>query len=244
MSMKPIIGSVGFVMKEENIASYAPAEETGVLVLEDKVPFPGYYEFFNFPRNKQEMFPMSVFLVLKSTFASKICEDIIIRKTKEVKKNEKLHDFDAASAELKVMNDTLIAIRIRLEEMEHLNAIIEEYKNVGVEFTKFKQIKETISRIKVRKWIEMEEKAEGICTALDQADSFYIKLPVHLNWNNFETITKKIKNNLDSVHFDAALASLYSKEGLIDFVRVYDREPSDELLATLKDKYEKECKRL
>ncbi len=245
MSTKSIIESVGYIMKKERVASYNPAKETGVMVLEDIAPFTGYYEFFNIPKSEEEVSERSVFLVLKSNSVTRMFEDAIVRKTVEIKnRNPKFRDFDVAIAELNVLNETMVAIRVLTDKLNLLPEIIEEYQKQGVVFAKYRTIEDNNSRIKVLKWMEMEVKDAGIFTAMDIPDTYYLELPCHLTWEQFEEITVKIKNNLESVHFDAAQAALYSKDGFNDFVRVFDRESDLEYLRMLKAKYEAESKRL
>jgi hypothetical protein len=244
MNEKATIGSVGYIMKKETLASYKPAEDYGILVLEDMAPFPGYYEFFNIPRNKEELFPRSVFLVLKSNTSTKICEDKIIRKTIEIKKTQDIGEFDAAISELELFNEIVTAIRVKLEDISLLEDIVNSYKAVGIKFKTYKTVREFSSLIKVRRWVEMQEKEPGICKDLDQADTYYIDLATGMPWEVFEEITIRIKNNFGSVHFDAALAAIFTKEGVKDLVRVYDRQPTEENLLKLMDMYKAETKRL
>lgn len=58
-----------------------------------------------------------------------------------------------------------------------------------------------------------------------------------LRWNTFEKITNKIKYNLDDRNYDAALTNVYGQEGIIDFVRIFDREAIDSKLKHIHEKY-------
>ncbi|MBI9033628.1 MAG: hypothetical protein JEZ03_04055 [Bacteroidales bacterium] len=242
MNTNKLISSVGYIKKKESLSTFKSGHRFDELILEDMAPFPGYYEFFNFPRSKEELFPRSIFLILKPHY--RICEDKVLRLTKELELNVCKQCMDAAMAEVSLFNETVPAIRLKMEDTELLPEIVAFYKKQGVEFARTKDIKEYVSIIKVRRWIEMENMEGAIFKALDQPDSFYIQLPGFLEWDQFEEITLKIKNNMTDTHWDAAQAAVYQKGGLIDFIRIYDREPSDKRLKKIYEKYHAEALRL
>jgi hypothetical protein len=86
----------------------------------------------------------------------------------------------------------------------------------------------------------MEEIEQDIFKDLEQENSYYIKLPHEVPWDEFEVITKIIKTNFEYKSFDAALGMIYIKQGVVDLLRVYDVDADIEKLRILKDRYERE----
>jgi hypothetical protein len=73
---------------------------------------------------------------------------------------------------------------------------------------------------------------------------WYFQLPRPLKWNDFETITLDIKRNMEDINFDAALATLYRKNGMVDYIRIYDNECSKDKLDQIRKKYLQRMKKL
>lgn len=242
MCIRDSISSVGYIKKKESLSTYKSSHKFDELILEDMAPFPGYYEFFNFPRNKEELIPRSIFLVLKSTY--RICEDRIVRMTRDLEKAICEECMDAAMAEITLFNETIPAIRLKMDNTDLLPKVVDFYKKQGLEFSRTRDIKDYDSIIKVRRWVEMQNLDGNIFKALDQPDSFYIKLPAFIDWEQFEEITLKIKNNMTDTHWDVAQAAAYQKTGILDFLRIYDREADSDRLKQIHDKYLAEILRL
>jgi hypothetical protein len=49
----------------------------------------------------------------------------------------------------------------------------------------------------------------------------YIEIPRFLNWEQFEKVTRQVKNNWFGSKFDAAVGSFYVEGRLREFVRIY-----------------------
>jgi hypothetical protein len=73
----------------------------------------------------------------------------------------------------------------------------------------------------------------------------YFQVPVKLDWDEFEEMTKHVKRNIDDTNWDAALATIYRKTGLEDHIRIYcDKDSSMETLNKIRKKYVQEIKKL
>jgi|AntRauTorckE6833_2_1112554.scaffolds.fasta_scaffold00314_22 hypothetical protein len=238
MENKCKYGSIGYIVKKESLSTYQTETPIRQLVLEDMHPFPGYYEFFNIPRNEIELVPRNLFAVMTSF--RNICEDDIIRITQHVK--EKIPDlqFDCVLGHITLFNQLRSVLRIKTEDLSRVKEILQAYENQGIKFDKNRNIKEVKTLIRVRKFLEMEEIEQDIFKDLEQENSYYIKLPHEVPWDEFEVITKIIKTNFEYKSFDAALGMIYIKQGVVDLLRVYDVDADIEKLRILKDRYERE----
>jgi hypothetical protein len=115
--------------------------------------------------------------------------------------------------------------------------ILDLFTSNGIEFRKAKKLPKFETFIRVRKFFSMKQTHEGIFQDLTDKHTSYIILPSNLRWNMFEKITMDIKYNVEDKNFDAAQTSVFAKEGLIDFVRIYDRDSCQGKLLYIKEKY-------
>jgi len=236
-----VITSLGYVLKKEKLASFASQRNYAELILEDLDPFPGFFDHYYLPANESEKKPRSIFVVLKELDLCK--EDKFIRMTMHIKSAYSIR-FDAAMAILQLFNKATPSLRIMMEDYEQLPQLLEYYKNGGLAFHSWKDIKPFSSLIEVRKFFEMETLTEGIYRNIEQQDTYYLRVPGYLPWDDFERITINIRNNMNHKLYDAAQAAIYEKTGLVDLIRIYDRKASLETLGVLRQKYITEFERL
>ena len=235
------IESLGFVIKKEKIANLETEHSFSELILEDVDPYPGFYDHYHVPMNEDEQKPRSLFAVIKNNSLDQM--DDFIRTTNRIKKQTGLK-FDAIMGILELQNHTEGCIRINTEEYEPLPEIIRQYSNHGVDFLANRSIKPYISLISLRKYFIMDEISERIYKDSEMPNTFYIKLDKYLKWEQFEKISIMIRNNWHHKIYDAAQAGIYSREGVVELVRIYDRDTNMEHLKYLKEKYEIEISRI
>ncbi len=238
MEKNEIIGSIGYITKKETLAPYQSKHNYPELILEDMNPFPGFYEFYNIPRNEKELIPRSLFVVLR-TFHY-ICEDDVIRMAQRIKQNNQDLEFDAVLGHITLLNELRTVLRIKMKNLDHLGKVLELFENEGIDFDKKRKVKQFTTLISVRKYLEMQKLDNGIYKDMDMANTYYLELYQELEWDQFEEITGILKTNSEYKSFDAARGTIYVKEGLIDLVRIYDVEATNDKLKYLKDRYKKE----
>jgi hypothetical protein len=167
----------------------------------------------------------------------------IARATKNIRKyfNE---DIDVARADINVFNKIYPSIRVKnIKDFGKISELQACLKSEGFEFAKSRTI-ETTGLINIQKHFYLEEISDDIYQDLEQEDSSYLQIPVNINWEQFRAITMKIKNSMDSSKFDVALGLFYRRLGVIDVIRVYDKEPSLEKLKDIRNRYINEIKKL
>jgi len=227
-----IIESVGILTKKEELASVDSETNSNKLVLESNKPFPGYYIRHSGPYEKD---PHSLFAITKLQYN----DERIIRCIQAIKNDPNpKHNFDGAPGTVLLRNENLNFVRFKLLPYYLVGEILELFTKNGIEFRKSKKIAPYQTLIKVRKFFSMKEMMGGVYQDLNDKFTNYIVLPANFRWASFEKITMNIKYNLEDKNFDAAQTSIYAKEGLIDLVRIYDRDSCKGKLLHIKENYE------
>jgi hypothetical protein len=235
MDTKNIIESIGYITKEEKLASVKQNIIPDTLVIETVDPFPGYHGK-NLP--EEVVCPEFMFFVTREKYTT----EHILRVTENVQKYFG-NKPDVARAELNIYNRVYPAFRIKgCKDFTRLIELQSCYKSEGIKFAKSRKI-EANGLIKIQKTFTLQEQGEGIYFDKEDPDYYYIKLPAHLNWEQFKSITLNIKRNTETSNFDAALGLFYRKQGIIDFVRIYDKESKMDKLMDIKERYYNEIKK-
>ena len=116
----------------------------------------------------------------------------------------------------------------KLEEIQNY------YRDNGLVYMKKRKI-QAQGVIQIKKIFKVEELNDHILKDTEP-DMYYLKINKQITWSNFRTITGKVKNNLESSSFDAALAVIYGSE-VLDLIRVYAKDISMENLEEIHEKY-------
>jgi hypothetical protein len=228
------IQSLGYLLKKEKLASFVSDHVYTELLLESLEPFPGFYEEYFIPTTAREQKPKSVFMLIKNF---DVChEDDFIRMTMHIKRDHQIL-FDAALSSIMLFNEPATSIRVNMEDYSQLPELISHYKQVGVKFLPAKQVKPYQSLIKIRRFFDLDVMAEGIYKDIDKQDVYYLRVPLFMTWTEFEKATIAIRNNFDYKTYDAAQAAIYNKPGIIELVRIYDRNADLAKLQSLQQKY-------
>lgn len=232
--MGKVIETIGYISKIENVRSIEHHILPNTLVIENVEPFPGYHGIV--PSDKA---PMSLFLATqqKHTFEE------ISRATKEIK--ESFPEIQTGVVgELKIFNDSYPSIRLMgLKSFVDIEKIQKAYEKFGFKFLKKKLVNDC-AIIKIQKSFLLDEIEMGIYKDLDEPGTSYLKVYRKIGWDDFQKVTKNVKNNIEFGNFDAALGYFYRHKGVIDFVRIYSKTITIEQLYELKDLYNGEIKKL
>ncbi len=229
-----MIETYGTITKEEKLQSLHANILENTFVLESVAPFPGYHGE-NLPGSHK---PGYVFPVTRIKYGL----EKVVRTAREIGHFFQ-HPFGARPAELHMYNMVYHAIRLNhLEEYEHIAELQKWFEDLGIGFMKSKSFNKP-ALIKVTKHFNLEETGDGIFRDLDDPFMHYLEVPEALSWKVFESITKKIKNNLDNNNFDAALGVLYVRD-IVDIIRIYEKNPGDERLMTLRNMYIEEIRKI
>ncbi len=222
------IYSIGAITKKENLASVEFDTKSDAMVLESLFPFPGYHGTTVPDRTD----PRSLFLVTRKFYN----DDNIIRAIKGVKQDFP-HHFDGAPGQLHVFNEPVEAIRIKYLHYDDIGALISAFQQQGIEFKSKKTVQAYTSLIRISKYFMMKKISDYIYNDEEWKELYYLYLPVKIEWEQFEEISASIKHNVEDKNYDAALTHVYDREGVVDFVRIYDEQPCQGKLLFIRQKY-------
>lgn len=219
----------GFILKKEFLSTIRFNVLEDTLVLENKKPFPGYFGD-NLPDTEE---PRSVFLVLQETASPELVGRLITN----VKKREK-HTCYGNYAELMIGNEVFSSIRVLgLDCFSRIGELQAALQKEGVKFKKVRTIEQE-GLIKVHKTFLLQETEEGQYLDVKDNAKMYFTLSRFISWQDFEAITRQVKNNCRNPVFDAALGGLYRYRGYEEIVRIFSPHQRETLRKELPGLYE------
>lgn len=223
-----IIQSVGTIVKKEKLASVENETNCKALIIESLLPYPGYHG----TTIPDKLEPESLFVVTKDIYH----DEKIIRSIQAVKKVFSI-PFDAAPGTIYLRNNPVSVIRFKGLSYNMISEVIEHFNDVGIEFEKAKKIAPYETPMSIRKFFRLNKLKDGIYEDMDVKQFFYLQVPVFLDWDVFEEMTKNIRYNIGNIVFDAAQTSVFDAYGLIDFVRIYDNDKDANKLTSIRNSY-------
>jgi len=228
-----IIETFGHIEKKETLKSIGYDN----LVLESEHPFPGYHGTTVPDKDN----PKSLFLLTKTKYP----DEFIIRSIKSVKKKHK-YTFDGTPGKVYYKNTMVNCIRIKdIDNYSKITELLQAFKEEGVAFLPGRNVKPYYGLIRVTKYFLLEPIAD--CTLQDSeiASMKYFQAPVKLGWDEFEEMTTHVKRNIEYSNWDGALATIYRKTGIEDYIRIFGDDSCDlETLGVIRKKYAQEIKKL
>jgi hypothetical protein len=231
-----MIETIGYITKEEYLASLEHEIFPNTMVIETRKPFPGYHGK-DLPGESSSL-PEFIFFVTKQKYTT----EHIARVTQNIRKYFK-DDIDVARAEITVFNTKYPCLRVKnCEDFSKITELQDCYKGEGIKFAKKKKV-DSIGLIKIQKHFIIEEITEGIYKDIEEEKTTYLQVPVYLTWPQFKSITYKIKNNMDDSNFDAAQGLFYRKGSIVDVVRIYAANIDTNKLEDIRSRYLKEISR-
>ncbi len=222
------IQTIGTVIKKEKLASVESATSSQALILESLQPFPGYHG----TTIPDQLDPDSLFAVTSVMHN----DERILRAIQAVKKQYH-KSFNATPGTIALQNKQVNVIRFKSVSYHAISEIIQHFKEAGIDFLKAKKTAPYESIIRIRKFFKMQEISEHVFRDLDSPETYYIELPVQMRWSTFEKVTMNLKYNIEDHNFDAAQTNVFTEDGMMDMVRIYDEKCSPEKLKYIRDKY-------
>jgi len=223
-----IIQSVGSIVKKEKLASVESETNCKSLILESLLPYPGYHG----TTIPDKLEPESLFVVTKKAYT----DEVVIRAIQKVKSATKI-TFDAVPGTIFLKNNPVNIIRFKDLSYGLISEIVGLFIDAGIEFERAKKISAYETIISIRKFFRLNKLSKNIYGDIDVEEFFYLQVPELLSWDTFEEMTKNIKYNISDIVFDAAQTSVYDVSGLVDFVRIYDKDRNVDKLASIRDSY-------
>lgn len=222
------IQTIGTVIKKEKLASVDIETPGHALILESLAPYPGYHG----TTIPDRLEPDSLFAVLKIMYN----DERIFRTIQSIKKEHPL-TFDATPGTVMLQNKAVHVLRFRQVSYNALPEIIGLFRDHGIEFVKAKKVASYESIIRIRKFFKMEKISECVYRDLTNKETYYIEVPTQMRWVTFEKVTMHLKYNLEDNKFDAAQTSIFTEEGMMDLVRIYDFNCNPAKLEFIRSQY-------
>lgn len=213
----------GYIIKKEQLESLSDYSEHKAMLLIASNPFPGYTGIVN-----KDYY----YLVLDSNKQKSIEE--LIRLIQTIRKKFSIN-IDICSSEITVYNKLYQSIRIYSKNLDYVQELISYFQLYGVSFHNSQLVKSYISQIKVFKFFELQELTEGVFKSLDSPDFKYIQIPDKIDWAEFENLVIKANSSENFSNCDFAIASLYSKDGIDDYIRVFSSSCTPNRILPFKD---------
>lgn len=223
-----LIETIGKLIKKEILRSVEHETHCGKLLFENRESYPGYHG----TTVPDKLEPDSLFAITKMKYN----DERVFRAIQAVKRKTG-YKFDAAPGSVKYQNASYNCVRFKRIQYQRLGDVISAFDETGIVFYKKRKVASFETLIEVRKFFKLKETMGGIFEDQEQANTSYFELPVQLTWNQFERITMGIKYNMEDRNFDAAQSSVYIDKGLMDFVRIYDKEQCQGKLIHIREKY-------
>lgn len=227
MKTNQIIKTCGSITKLETLIPVDYNILNNTYVVETQDPYPGYYG--KVPKLSK---PNSLYLITNRNYRL----DEILRFIKNMDYSDK-DTISFASAILDFKYHIYNAIRIKFfPDYDLIYKLQSEFINSGVEFVKKRHIVDS-AQIKVFKCIELKQIEDGIYLDDVEVNHGYFRIPAELSFNEFSDIIFDIRNNIESINFDAAIGSLLMDSNLTDVVRIYSDNLDLSLLKIIQEKF-------
>jgi len=215
----------GSLVKEEQLKTVESGIIPNTLVLENLESFPGYYG-----AAPTDRMPDAFFLIT----TQKESTEKILRLTHIIKNNTNIN-IEGSPGRICINNDTYHSIRLRdISDYSMLSEIQNHYRDAGIKFMKKKHI-DAPGIIQIKKIFPIEKIDDKIYKDIER-DMFYLRIDKQCNWSHFKSVTTKVRNNMHSSGFDAALAVIYTRD-VMDMIRIYSKDIDIETLKEIHNKY-------
>ncbi|MFO7615573.1 MAG: hypothetical protein R6W71_13145 [Bacteroidales bacterium] len=225
MDQKVILETLGTLEKKEMLGPVGYPE----LVLEAFHPYPGYHGTTVPDKDT----PKSLFAITRSKYT----DEKLIRVTQKIKQEHGLK-FDGSPGMVSLFNMLNPCIRFKeVGKYEDVPVILKAYQDEGIEFMANRKIEPFAGIIKVKKYFLIHVITNCTFQDVEEPNMHYFSIPMQLRFTQFEKISLDLKRNLENPKFDAALATIYRKTGLIDLIRIYDEKCTPERLNLIRTKY-------
>ena len=223
------IESFSIITKEEKVKTLTHNIANNTFAIEIITPLPGYYgaEYLI----SREKLGHVLFITREYVHF----EDFFRMQNKI--KSYMNFDFDATFASVIARNTKFHALRIKdVESYDQIEELQHAFMDEGVQMAKPKRINE-MALIRVKKFLSLISNGNGIYTDTLTGVLKYMEIEKPVTWKLFEKVTHRIRNNMPNIKFDVALGVLFRTGDLLDVIRVYGDDLSQEDLIKLHENY-------
>ena len=190
----------------------------GVLILESD-PEPGYFSKNGFPENLAHASDHHLYILTKHPVTC--FQDWVIQHSFKVRDELKI-DLHISPGQISFLNKQHNCIRIRTQEIENIGPFLKDLKDLDIEFIKHsKHVRPYNSVVHFKKHVKLSLLGEGVFSDVNDENCHFIKVPKSLEFEEFEKIVEKIKNNCGFNMFNVAYAVLPRRDEVMNFIAIY-----------------------
>ncbi len=222
---------VGHVIKEETISLLSHHILPGTIVVNIDHPFPGFHGWdYNFTSK-----PRSIIVVTAKLYSwAKI-----LRAQQFINKHASLK-INASFAKIMIGKQVYYGIRIKgLSAYDQIPDLQQKLKDFGFDLNISKKLKtDKPVSIKISKFFHIVKLDEAIYKDKCIDNMYYVEIPEYLPWEEFRSITEKVKQNVSNNNFDVVKGIFYKDDTVKDMIRLFKPGMKLDLLQEIKKKYE------
>ena len=204
-------------------------------------PRPRYYKSSDIPVREDHVKDHHFYLIIKNPL--NCFQDVVLRHAIKIKEkhNLSLHIFPG---QMSFQNKMHPCIRINTFDPEQLAPVIAELQRINIRFVNDKQASPYESFIQYKRFIEFEQLFPGVYQDTSNPYRYFFRIPVDIDFEDFQNIIERIKNNCDFHLFDSFLTYLFYQDEILDFAGVYSHHCNKEKFLEFKSEIEKEVKKI
>ncbi len=202
-----------------------------VLILESD-PEPGYFSKNGFPENLAKASDHHLYILTKHPVTC--FQDWVIQHSFKVREELNLN-LHISPGQLTFINKSHNCLRIRTREVESIKPFLKDLEKLDIEFVKHsKHVQPYNSVVHFKKHAELTPLEEGVYADVNDKNRHFIKVPKSLDFEDFETVVEKIKNNCGFNMFNAAYATLPRRNEVMNFIALYSKHCDEKRLPEFK----------
>lgn len=219
----------GHLDKVERLRTLDAQVLPGTLVLEAPEPFPGSLSYYG--ETPHLATPLYVYLAIEGNVDLERCARAI-----EIVRDSYEWEFSGAYVTMKIQHETLHCIRIRrLLNFEQIPSLQEEFRNAGLTLKKMIKPLNGDAMLTFHKLFQLFRLGDGMYLDVDEKDHGYFEVPNQFSNAAFTELISRVKNNSDLQSYDFARAFFYTKDRIIDVIRVYSPEMDEDVVQKVRD---------
>ena len=219
----------------KSTVNYSSLSKDAKCVILESSSNPDYYAKQHFPPSKSS-FKRHLFIPVKKSVTC--FQDSVIRAVVKIreKTNQHLHIYPG---QISFENKIHQCIHMRIEDLNLLDILIKELKEIDIEFYTNKKVKPYESTMIFKKHTRFSELMASVYQDADNENRFFFKISNHIEFDKFEKGMEQIKINCNYHLFDSFLSHFFVKDTVEDFIGIYSKHCDKNRFNELKENIEK-----
>lgn len=220
----------GWITKEEPLSCITDTNlQLNICILEAVSPFFGYYA--DEPRTGK---PLYLYWVLDKHYSFEHLE-----RTFEFIRRNCNHHLECAAGQVTIVNETYPVVRmLNLGLYNQITTVQQMFEKMDIHLKKStRKIQNQMGLIKLNKFLHLEKADKGLYLDQDNEHRGFFEIPRDVNWMDFKNITTQVKYDTTLIFFDAARAAFREKGKIVELVRIYRENLTQEKLMAIRERY-------